>query len=108
MNLAEAVDIAQRVHGGSADEVREVLEPLFLDDVVSVVMSEESEAWSAAAFRVGYYGNTAQLSMADCFLLAHAIDAGEQIATSDPPLAGVARSEGVDVIALPDSSGSRP
>lgn len=54
VNLAEAVDIAQRVHGGSADEVREVLEPLFLDDVVSVVMSEESEAWSAAAFRVGY------------------------------------------------------
>lgn len=108
MNLAETVDISQRVHGISSGEVRAVLEPLFVDETLSLVVSEEAEAWSAAGLRIGYYGKDAQLSMADCFLLAHAAAVGEPIATADPPLANVARSEGIDVIALPDSSGTRP
>lgn len=108
VNLAESVDISQRVHGISSDEVREVLEPLFLDDVVLLVTSDESVAWSAAALRSNYYGKDAQLSMADCFLLAHVLEDGEQVATADPPMANVARNEGAGVIALPDSSGNRP
>jgi uncharacterized protein with PIN domain len=108
VNLAETVDIAQRVRGASSDEVREVLEPLFFDGALSLAVSEAAEAWSAATLRVNYYGKEAQLSMADCFLLAHAVAAAEPLATSDPPLANVARTEGIDVIALPDSSGARP
>jgi hypothetical protein len=46
--------------------------------------------------------------MADSFLLAHALTDGGPIATSDPPIAAVARGEGVDVVGLPDSSGKRP
>jgi predicted nucleic acid-binding protein len=108
MNLAETVDISQRVHGIPSDEVRAVLEPLFIDGALSLAISEEAEAWSAAALRIAYYGKEAQLSMADCFLLAHAVAAVEPVATSDPAIANVARNEGVDVIALPDSSGARP
>ena len=32
----------------------------------------------------------------------------ERLATSDPPLAEIARGEGCDVIALPDTRGRRP
>jgi predicted nucleic acid-binding protein len=108
VNLAETVDISQRVHGIPSDEVRDVLEPLFVDGVLSLVVSEAAQAWSAATLRVNHYGKEAQLSLADCFLLAHAVAAAEPIATSDPPLANVARIEGIEVIALPDSSGARP
>jgi predicted nucleic acid-binding protein len=59
--------------------------------------------------RVKYFNKKASaLSMADCFLLAHALTDGGPIATSDPPIAAVARGEGVDVVGLPDSSGKRP
>lgn len=108
MNLAETVDISRRVHGILLDDVREALEPLFVDGALSLAASEESEAWSAAALRITYYGKQAQLSMADCFLLAHALAAAEPIATADPPIADVARTEGIEVIALPDFSGTRP
>jgi predicted nucleic acid-binding protein len=67
------------------------------------------EAWLADDMRSRHYDKkTKTLSLADCLLLAHAILAGDAIATADPPLAAVARVEGLDVIALPDSSGERP
>jgi hypothetical protein len=76
---------------------------------LSAVASEESEAWLAAEIRAKHYDRkTCALSLADCFLLAHAITAGDEIATADPPHAAVARSEGIAVIPLPDSAGTRP
>jgi uncharacterized protein with PIN domain len=108
VNLAEAIDISQRVHGISAADVRQALEPLFLDGALSAIVSEESDGWLAAELRGKYYDKDQQLSMADCFLLAHAIGSAQPIATSDPPVANVARSEGAVVMALPDSSGAQP
>ena len=108
VNLAEAVDIAQRVHGYDHSDVRAALEPLLLAGALKAVSSGEEIAWSAAELRTRHYDKKSRaLSMADCFLLAHALE-GEDIATSDPPLAQVARDEGLVVIALPDSDGSRP
>lgn len=54
-----------------------------------------------------YHRGECDLSLADCILLASAGD-GERIATTDPAVATVARAEGIDVVALPDSSGQRP
>jgi predicted nucleic acid-binding protein len=48
------------------------------------------------------------LSMADCMALATAMTLGEPLATSDPPLAAAALSEGVVIIGLPDTKGRRP
>jgi uncharacterized protein with PIN domain len=108
VNLAETIDVAQRVHGYDHGEVRAVLEPLLLDGTLEAVVSTEDEAWLAADVRSRHYDKKASaLSIADCFLLAHALS-GEVIATSDPPLADVARDEGVDVVALPDLGGTRP
>jgi predicted nucleic acid-binding protein len=109
VNLAEAVDISQRVHNLSAQEVRHALEPLLLADIVSTASPDEPHAWLAAELRIKHFDKkTSSLSMADCFLLAHALTDGRPIATSDPPLATVARAEGLEVVGLPDSSGKRP
>jgi uncharacterized protein with PIN domain len=106
-NLAEAIDISQRVRGLA--NVRSILEPLLSTRTIDVVGSTEAEAWSAASLRGRHYDRkTSALSLADCQLLAHAIDEAGSIATSDPPLARSARAEGVTVLALPDSSGRRP
>lgn len=108
-NLAEAIDVSQRVHGFAPEEVRAALEPLMLGGVLSTVVSDEGEGWLSAELRAKHYDRRASaLSLADCLLLAHALGSGDRIATSDPALAAAARTEGVDVVALPDSAGARP
>lgn len=107
VNLAEAVDVAQRVRRLPPADVRTALEPL-LGDVVRVVTVGEVEAWRAAELRLQHYDRRrSPLSMADCFLLA-AANEREGIATSDPPVAAAARVEGIEVIPLPDSGGRLP
>ena len=109
VNLAEAVDISQRVRGLAESEVRDALDPLLLGDVLEPAVSDEAVGWLAAGLRAKYYDRRDRpLSLADCFLLAQAIDDADSIATSDPPLAEAARSEDVDVVPLPDSAGRRP
>jgi uncharacterized protein with PIN domain len=107
INLAEAVDVTQRVRGLPPEDVRAALDPL-LGEVVSVVAQGGGEGWRAAELRLRHYDRrTNPLSLADCFLLA-AAGPDDRIATSDPPLAAAARAEAIGVIPLPDSSGRRP
>jgi PIN domain nuclease of toxin-antitoxin system len=107
VNVAETVDVSHRVHALTIDEIREVLGPLFLEQL-ALVQPDERHAWVAAELRGRYYHRDDRpLSLADCFLLAHAGEDGA-VATSDAPVAEVARSEGIAVVALPDSSGQRP
>lgn len=108
-NLAEAIDISSRVHGLRDDEVRQAVEPLVLGGSLSILTSADREAWAAANLRGKHYEKRSRaLSLADCFLLAHALDHAWSIATADPPLAQAARAEGVEIFPLPDSSGNRP
>jgi PIN domain nuclease of toxin-antitoxin system len=109
VNMAEAVDISQRTHGLPRDEIRAALEPLLLGRILSSVGSDEPHAWLAADLRAQHYDRrTRALSLADCFLIAHALTDGGPIATSDSPLAGVAREMDVEVRALANSDGERP
>lgn len=109
VNLAEAIDVASRVHGLPLAEVRGALEPLFITDVLTAASPTDAEAWASARIRGAHYDRKeCALSLADCFLLAQALADGEAVATADPPLATVARDEGMDVIALPDTAGNRP
>jgi uncharacterized protein with PIN domain len=108
VNLAEAVDVACRVHGLDEEEIRSSLEPLVAASVLAAVEASEAMAWRAAELLARHYARRARpLSLADCFLVAAARD-GDAIATADGPVAHVARAEAIDVIALPDSSGRRP
>jgi predicted nucleic acid-binding protein len=109
INLAEAVDVATRVHGASGEALRSAIEPLLLSRSLVTAVSDEQQAWVAGDLRARHYDRRTQaLSLADCFLLAHALADGAAIATADPAVANVARSEGVELVALPDSSGRRP
>ena len=108
-NLAEAIDVSRRVYGLRDEELKDALQPLLAARVLSVVVSGEAEAWAAAEIRVVHYERKARpLSLADGFLLAHAVATNQRIATADPPLAETARLEGLEVVALPSSSGARP
>jgi predicted nucleic acid-binding protein len=107
INLAEAIDVLQRVRGLSPEGVRATIEPL-LGTAVQVSAHEEPNAWRAADLRLRHYNRkTSQLSLADCFLLAAAGPA-DSVATADPPLAAAARSEAIEVVPLPDSAGRLP
>lgn len=107
-NLAEAIDVTQRVHGVPAVETRYVIEPLLGETLVPVV-SEARHAWHAVELRGRHYDRRERpISLTDCFLIAHAVDANEEIATADAPLAVAARAEGVEVVALPDRRGLKP
>jgi PIN domain nuclease of toxin-antitoxin system len=106
VNLTEALDVSQRVHGVSEAELRDVLEPL-LGDLVSVTIQREDAAWRAAALRAKYCDRRSRpLSLADCLLLAAAN--GDAVATADHALAAVLRAERTALVPLPDSTGTRP
>ena len=109
INLAEAVDVCGRTHGIASKEVRDVLEPLLLGGVLEARSSGEREAWRAAEIRsMHYHRKNCPLSLADCFLLAHAVEERDEIATSDPHVAVVARQARLRVAALPDRAGILP
>ena len=76
---------------------------------LSVVNIGEAEARRAALIRISrYHRRDAPLSLADCLLLGTALVLRAAVANSDVPLARCARSEGLEVIALRDSTGKRP
>jgi predicted nucleic acid-binding protein len=107
VNFAEAVDVTRRIHGLSEADVRVVTEPL-LDEVIAVIPPSQAHAWRSAALRVRHYDRRrSALSLADCLLLA-AAGSDDVIATSDPVVARVARTEGIGVTPLPDTAGARP
>lgn len=107
VNLAESVDQLGRVHGHTINDLRTTLAPV-LAEVVTVAPPDEAIAWRAADVRRRHYRRRASpLSLADCFAVA-TVRPGERLATADPDLARVARAEGIDVLALPDTVGRRP
>jgi predicted nucleic acid-binding protein len=109
VNLCEALDVCRRTHRLGDRELRDVVEPLLLTGRLTTVQSGIEEAWRAADLRARYYDRrTRALSLADCLLLAHAQTGGEEIATADPAVAEVARAEGLGLVPLADSTGSKP
>jgi predicted nucleic acid-binding protein len=107
VNLAEAIDVSQRVLGASPTDVHDALEPL-LGRALRVLPQQADHAWRAADIRSRHYKPRVQeLSMADCFLLA-AAEPGDEVATADPGVATVATLERIGLVSLPDSKGRRP
>jgi PIN domain nuclease of toxin-antitoxin system len=107
VNLAESLDVLGRVHRITEHELRGLIEPL-LGDAIALDTPAADDAWTAASLRGRYYKRSGELSLADCFLLAAASRREATVATADPGVAAAARSEGLDLIALPDSAGRRP
>lgn len=107
-NLAEVVDVLVRKLGFPVAEVEHRLDWL-VRSALDVLPVDEAIGLLAGTLRSRHYHRTTRpVSLADCVGLATAVVRAERLATSDPALAAMARAEGVQVVALPDSSGRRP
>jgi PIN domain nuclease of toxin-antitoxin system len=108
LNLAEVVDRLVQVTGLEPAEVAAKLEPL-LDTGVTVVPVTKVVGMDAGRLRARHdRKRQAGVSMADCVACRTALGGERGLATADPALAAMARAEGVQVVALPDSLGRRP
>jgi predicted nucleic acid-binding protein len=100
INLAEALDVLQRVQGVSRKRLDTITAPL-LGESIALLPVDEQIARDAADIRARRYHRTqAPVSLADCVLLA-AARTSDELATADAPLIAVARQEGVRIRELP-------
>jgi len=94
VNLVEVIEKMIRGAGRTPEEVNDAVDLLIVGGL---------------AIRARLYHRTqSSLSLADCACLATAVRERASLATTDPALARAARGIGVDVVALPDSSGRLP
>jgi predicted nucleic acid-binding protein len=98
-NLAEALDVAQRVHGLPIARAMEVLDPVFATSLGSLPL-DLAVARRAAEIRAGHYHRSSRpISLADAVLIASA-GPGVRIATADPDVLAVAEAEGIATVRL--------
>lgn len=108
VNLAEAADVLERSHGLETSVTRAAITTLMSAPMVMLDV-DERRAWRAAEVRAGHYRRRdAEISIADCVLLASARPGEDSVATPDPPVIRIAGELGIDVVPLPDSTGRRP
>lgn len=99
-NLAEVLDVSERVHGLPIPRTVEVLEPL-LEGPLTPVPLDFDVARRAAEIRARHYHpSSCPISLADAVLIASARE-GDRIATADDDVLAVAGVEKLEVIALP-------
>ncbi len=100
-NLAETLDVSQRLHGLSISRAMEILEPL-LEGPLTAVALDLTVARRAAEIRARHYHRSScPLSLADAILIASA-EPEDRIATADPHVLAVAKAEGLEQVALPE------
>ena len=108
VNLGEARDKLERVAGFMGGDVDAAMDEL-LDAGLSAVAVESVDGLLAGSLRAAEYRpRYSEVSLADCLLLASAINRAARLATSDVVLARIAVRHQVEVIPLPNSLGQRP
>lgn len=98
-NLAESLDVSERVHGLPIERALEVIDPL-LDGALAVIPLDYEIAGRAAAIRAKHYHRSSRpISLADAVLLASA-GPGDRVATADPHVLAIAVIEEVEPVEL--------
>jgi predicted nucleic acid-binding protein len=106
LNLAEAIDRLKRRYDLAVEQTRPVIEGLLAKNLMLLPLGPV-QAWRAGEIRAAYYHRSrCRISLTDAVLVASAPASG-RIASSDGPLLRVAASEGIAIVALPDSRGHR-
>ena len=105
--VAEVRDQLIRRHPITEEEFLKRTEPLVDVGIVGLPIDIKAVRWAGEIRAAHYSRSRAALSLADCFLLASAVD-GDQIATADAAVIRVARALDIGVIPLLDSQGRRP
>ena len=99
-NLAEALDVSQRVLGLPIPRAMDILDPLF-DGSLRTMQLDLATARRAAEIRARHYHRSSRpISLADAVLIASATQ-GTRIATADPDVLAVAQAEDIATVALP-------
>lgn len=107
VNRAEVMAALLRL--GVADEpVALALQELQEAEVLQVPLDVPTGDLAGRLRAVHYRKRDSAVSLPDCCALAHAMRTSGRLATCDPALVAAARAEGVEVVALPDSSRRRP
>jgi PIN domain nuclease of toxin-antitoxin system len=105
VGLAEVLDHLIRIGGADEEDASLDVAQLRLDDPVPV---DETLAAAAGRLRARHYHRTRRpVSLADCLAAEAARSQLRSLATSDPPLLDVCHDEGVAVIVLAGSDGTR-
>ena len=99
-NLAEALDVSQRMYGVPIPRAIEILDPL-LEGHLTAVQLDVAVARRAAEIRAKHYHRSSRpISLADAVLIASA-SPGDRIATADAGVLAVAKAEQLDSVRLP-------
>jgi predicted nucleic acid-binding protein len=99
-SLVEVLDVSQRVHAVPITRAVEVLEPLLAGPLTAVPL-DSIVARRAAEIRARHYHrSTRPISLADAVLIGSA-KPGDRIATADPHVLAVAKTERLKSVALP-------
>lgn len=100
-NLAETLDVSERLYDLSVGRAMEVVEPLF-EGPLSVIALNLELARRAAEIRARHYHRSrCPISLADAVLIASA-KAGDRIASADPHVLAVTETEGLEPVELPE------
>lgn len=103
--LAEVIDHLVRVMGVPEEEAALDIAQLGLAEAANV---DSEKAFRAGLLRARHYHRTERaVSLADCIAAEEARATSTSLATADPHLLDLCRDEGMTVVALPDSVGSR-
>jgi predicted nucleic acid-binding protein len=100
INLAEALDVLQRMQGIPRERLETVTAPL-VGERMTLMAVDERIARDAADIRARHYHRKrSPVSLADCVLLA-ATGEADSLATADEPLLRIAEAENIQVVRLP-------
>jgi predicted nucleic acid-binding protein len=107
INRAEVVDVLIR-DGETSNSVAELMLLLDVGGVQQVALDPRTADLAGRLRSMHYRRRSCEVSLADCCVLAAAQRSRAAIASADPALARVARTEGIALVPLPDSAGRRP
>ncbi len=107
-NAAEVLDQLVRVYRRNPDDVHADL-ALLANAGMDIVAVTADQGLAAGRFRARHYHRErCAVSLADCLAAAAALGREAPLATSDPALAALVRSEGGKIHPLTDSKGVKP
>jgi PIN domain nuclease of toxin-antitoxin system len=108
VNAAEVADQMTRVFGRDPDAIEADLALLAYAGMDLLPVAPELAIQAGRLRSRHYHRQHAAVSLADCIAAAAALTTSRPLATADPALATLVRTEGGQILALPDSKGQRP
>jgi predicted nucleic acid-binding protein len=99
-NLAETLDVSQRLYHLPIPRAMEIVESLLEGSLTAIALNLEIARRAAEIRATHYHRSSRPISLADAILIASA-KPGDRIATADPHVLAVTQAEELEPLALP-------